>query len=312
MFYEAPHRKLLLAGLFVSATAAGVVAWRTSHHSPNVIAMTRSSQELSQDAERMAPAYALQRQARQAEAAGDLALAEQLYNRCSGISASFATFPLAQLHDKMGKYKLAIAGYKKLFSFAGSPEDDACLLTRCADLDMLYGSKVDARTEYLAAAKRPSMYEDKTLAPVAAGEDLSKTAPIEVIRACAYYNAGTFWRFQGGPKGAKYLELALSLEPKSALMRFGYSFAVPGNAQAQDWLAEQEATGPLKAALHKWRAQGNELGASTKLFFVNGVAHQTVTPYAPKGPIFTPHIPDPIKTGNPRWSEGGSATPPVP
>jgi tetratricopeptide (TPR) repeat protein len=257
---------------------------------------------------------ALQAQAHKAELGGDFKLAESLYLKCNALQPGFMTFPLATLHDKMGKYNEAITEYKQLFSLIGSFRDDASLLVRCADLDMLYGSKSDARKEYLAAARRPSTYPDKTFAPVEAREDLTSGAPLDTLRACAYYNAGTYWRGQGDPKGRKYLELALSIEPKSALMRFGYAMLGGNDSMAELWLAEQEATGPLKTAIRKFRRGplDRDIYSRNVLTLKNGVMTQHLTVYKPDGPIPTPHIPDPIKLGNPRWADGGSPVSPVP
>ncbi len=264
---------------------------------------------------KMASVMDFKKQARVAEAAGELPSAEKFYRKGNDaalkVFPGFLTFPLAKLHDRMGKYKDALTEYKQVFSTHGLFSDEAWALARCADLDMLYGSKTDARKEYLAAAMQPSGYREITFSPSGSGEDLSPSAPLHTIRACAYYNAALYWGPQDPPKSVRYRELAISLEPNSALMRFGYSF-IAKDPQAQYWLAEKEASGALKAALHRWRSEGNELLGSGALWFVKGVAHTATTRYAPKGPVFTPHITDPILLKNPRWAEDDTAAKPVP
>jgi tetratricopeptide (TPR) repeat protein len=254
----------------------------------------------------MAPTTDKQERAARAEAVGDLAGAEQLWIESNRLTPHISDYQLVELHEKMGKYKEALAGYKWELTHG---ENQTQILTRVGDLDLIYGSKEDARKEYMRAAEAPSEYSDKTLAPVAAGEPVGKTASLTQLRAAAYYNVGTRYR-GGGPDGVarKYLELALSLEPNDGLMRFGYSFIAP-DPTAEKWLAEKEATGVLKVALHRWRVEDNEIMGASNTSFIHGKAITTETPYTPKGVtktnpngnIFTPHVVDPVMQGRAGW-----------
>jgi tetratricopeptide (TPR) repeat protein len=265
----------------------------------------------------MAPCTDLQRRAAQAEARGDFAGAERLLLESNRVAPKFlgghaSDFQLVELHEKMGKYKEALAGYKWELSHG---ENQTQILTRIGDLDLIYGSKEDARKEYMRAAEAPCHYTDKTFAPVAAGEPVGNTASLTQLRAAAYYNAGTYYRSCGqADRAEKYLALALSLEPNDALMRFGYSF-MTHDPQAEMWLAEKEATGVLKEALHRWRVRDGSTNGSTHIWMNGGHPIQTVTPYVPKGVtktnpngnIFTPHVVDPIMQGRAGWMWEGSS-----
>jgi tetratricopeptide (TPR) repeat protein len=254
----------------------------------------------------------LQERAARAEAAGDLTGSEHWWLEANRLIPHLVEYPLAKLHEKMGKYKEALPEYKYMI---GHGEAQFQILARCGDLDMIYGSKEDAREEYMRAAEAPSDYSDKTFAPVAAGEPVGKTASLTQLRAAAYYDAGKYFS-SAGPYdvGRKYLELALSLEPDDALMRFGYSCVAP-DPQAEKWLAEKEATGVLKEALHRMRVEHAETLGTSYTAIIHGKAFTTVTEYLPKGVtktnpngnIFTPHVVDPVMQGRAGWIWEGAA-----
>jgi tetratricopeptide (TPR) repeat protein len=253
----------------------------------------------------------LEERAASEEAGGDLAGAEHLLLERNRLDPHTEDYHLEMLQEKMGKYKEALPEYRWRVDSPNNRGGESNILARCADLDMIYGSKEDARKEYMMAANAPTRGgEDKMFAPVAAGEPVDETASLTQLRAAAYYNAGSFYVADAGRKdlAQKYFELALSLEPNDALMRFGYASVSP-DPRAEMWLAEKEATGALKEALHRWRVRIGGTYGSSSTAIINGNAVTTETPYIPKGVtetnpngnIFTPHVVDPVLQGRAGW-----------